>query len=96
MEYIGFMCHLPLEEFTYINDTLKEYNIGGYIIAHEEKPYSHYHIICQMSDSDYHSFAQRVFKKKHNLRGRACNGNPRQYGRIKHIENLQRLKAYRS
>ena len=47
-----------------------------------------------MADSDYHSFAQRVFKKKHGLRGRAVKGDPRQYGRLKHIENLQRLKAY--
>jgi hypothetical protein len=28
------------------------------------------------------------------LRGRAVKGEPRQYGRLKHIENLQRLKAY--
>ena len=93
-QYIGFMCHLPETEFDYLEETLKEYNIAGYIIAHETQPYSHYHFICEMADSDYHSFAQRVFKKKHGLRGRAVKGDPRQYGRLKHIENLQRLKAY--
>lgn len=94
MEYIGFMCHLPEKEHDTLEEVLKEYNIQGYIIAHEAKPYSHFHFVVQMTDTDYHSFAQRIFKKKHGLRGRAIKGEPRQYGRLKHIENLQRLKAY--
>jgi hypothetical protein len=94
IQYIGFMAHLPETEFDYLIETLKEYNIAGYIVSHEAKPYSHFHFVVEMSDTDYHSFAQRVFKKKHGLRGRAVKGDPRQYGRLKKIENLQRLKAY--
>ena len=102
--YIAFMAHLPMVHHVgplngmsmlhYLEQTLKEYDIGGYIIGHEMDPFSHYHVTVQMSDKDYHKFSARVFKKMYKLRGRAVPGHPRQYGKVKSIDNVERMKAY--
>jgi len=92
--FIAFMCHAPTSEYQYLEDTLQEYNIGNYLIGHEISPYEHYHFLVEMTTADYHLFAERVFRKKFKLRGRAKDGNPRQYGKIKNIEDLEKLKSY--
>lgn len=98
-KYIAFMAHLPPKHeeepmLDYLETTLKEYDIQGYIIGEETEPYNHYHFIVQISEKDYHKFASRVFKKKYNLRGKAIKDHPRQYGKVKEIENVERMKAY--
>jgi len=92
--FIAFMCHAPTSEYQYLEDTLQEYNIGNYLIGHEISPYEHYHFLVEMTTADYHLFAERVFRKKFKLRGRAKDGNARQYGKIKNIEDLEKLKSY--
>ncbi len=47
-----------------------------------------------MNDQDYTRFAKRVFIDKFQLRGRAVKGRPRQYGKVKQIENLEQMKRY--
>lgn len=94
LKWMAFMAHIPIENADYIEATLKEYDIGGYIIGIEETPYHHFHFIVEMTENHYHNFSKRVFKDKFNLRGRATKGLPRQYGRVKEIQNLERLKAY--
>jgi hypothetical protein len=78
-----------------------EYDIGLYIISHEiaegkhtETNGSHFHFLVQMKDEDYTKFRKRVFIDKLKLKGQARNGNSRQYGKVKQIENIDRLKAY--
>lgn len=98
-KYIAFMAHLPLFHgedpmISYLEETLKEYDIEGYIIGEETEPYSHFHFMVQMDEKDYHKYAARIFKKKYNLRGKAIKGHPRQYGKVKEIENVERMKAY--
>lgn len=92
--FIAFMCHAPLTDYNYLEETLQEYNIQQYLIGYEASPYEHYHFLVQMSTSDYHLFAERVFRKKYKLRGRAIQDKPRQYGKIKNIEDLEKLKSY--
>lgn len=94
MKYQAFMAHLDLEHFDYLEEKLQEYNIGSYIIGHETGKYSHFHFMVQMEDEEYHNFAQAVFKKKFKLRGRAIKDNPRQYGKVTNINNLDKMKSY--
>ena len=92
--FIAFMCHIQKEHFKYLESTLQEYNIGQYLIGYESTPYEHYHFLVQMSSDDYHLFAERVFRKKFKLRGRASNNQPRQYGKLKKIEDFNKLASY--
>lgn len=101
MNYLAFMAAIPHTHFGYLEETLKEYNIGNYIIAneitttsHKETNGQHFHFLVQMEDEDYHRYAKRVFKDKFKLRGRAAKDLPRQYGKVNKIENLERMKAY--
>lgn len=89
----AFMFHLPPDQSDWIRELLLEYDTGMYLIAHEEEPYSHYHIVAQISDRDYHKFSKRIIEK-HKLNGRATKDKPRQYGKLKKINDLERLLIY--
>lgn len=93
MKWIACMFHIAETEYDYIESTLLEYNIGGYIIGHESKPYSHYHLIFQSCDAIYNTFSKRLVEK-YNLRGKAGKDACRQYGRISKIKDLEKMKAY--
>lgn len=93
----SFMAHLPPNKHTELLETLQEYGIGKYLIAHEAEPYSHYHFVIEFMEEperNYHNFCKRIFINKYKLRGRALKDKPRQYGALKKIENIQRMMAY--
>ena len=92
--FIAFMCHATNDHYDYLETTLQEYNIGQYLIGYEASPYEHYHFLVQMTSSDYHLFSERVFRKKLKLRGRAQQDKPRQYGKLKLIEDFNKLASY--
>ena len=92
-KYQAFMFHLPPDLQEYIRDLLLEYDTGQYLIAYEATPYSHYHVVAQISDKDYHKFSKRIIEK-YDLRGRATPNKPRQYGKLKKIHDLERLLIY--
>ena len=101
LQYIGFMAAIRHTEIDYVENTLKEYEIGNYLIgmevtntAHHATEGQHMHFVVQMKDDDYHRFAKRVFKDKYKLNGQARDGVPRQYGKIRKIENLEKMFAY--
>jgi hypothetical protein len=94
MEYMAFMAHTTYEMVDYLEETLKEYNIGTYFIGYEEKPYEHFHFLVEMENDDYIKYRKRVFIDKLKLRGQARQGQPRQYGRIKDIKDLEKMKSY--
>lgn len=101
VKWQGFFCAVRHSEEEYLLETLKEYDLAGYIIskeitknAHVETDGEHFHFCVEMSDKDYHKYAKRVFKDKYKLRGQAKKGKPRQYGKLLKIESLERLKAY--
>lgn len=94
LQYIAFMAHLPIKDADQVLEVLKEYDIGTYLMGLETKPYDHIHFLVQMKEEDYHRFSKRVFKDKYQLRGRAQKGAPRQYGKVKKIDDLEKMKAY--
>jgi hypothetical protein len=103
---IGFMLHLGEIHFDQhdILTALQQYDIGKYIIAKEEQPFIHYHVAVEMTTQNYNAFiAQYVSKssKSNNqegglwqLRGRAHNGKPKQYGKILGIRSPDKLISY--
>lgn len=96
-QYQMFMAHIHLDHFEYLEETLNEYEVGEYIIAHEITPRTgiqHFHFLVEMSKQDYARFSKRVFIDKFKLRGRATKGAPRQYGKINDIKDLDRAAAY--
>lgn len=95
------MGALDHSHFDYLENTLKEYDIGSYIVSaevsstsHEATKGQHFHFLVEMTDQDYTRFSKRVFIDKFKLRGRAVKGLPRQYGKVKQIENLEQMKRY--
>ena len=90
----AFMAHLPASDSDEILEILQEYDIGSYLIGYENEPYEHTHFLVQMTTQSYHNFSNTIFKKRYNLRGQARNGLPRQYAKLKKIEDLSKMASY--
>lgn len=94
MKYQMFMAHIPTKDISSVETIIKEYKIGQYLICGETTPYDHLHFMVEMSDETYHAFSKRLFKDKYKLRGRACKGKARQYGKQKKIRDIEKALAY--
>lgn len=97
---IAFFFAVTHDHFDYLEETMKEYSYGEYIIAAETAPRTHlktkgqhFHFVVQMSVKDYHKFSKRV-KTKFDLQGQAKNGVGHQYGKVRNIRDIEKLKAY--
>lgn len=94
--WIAFMAHLDRGYFDDIQQILDDYNPQRYIIAYENEPYEHFHFLVQIEDpaTFYTRFRKRVFIDKYGLRGQAKKDLPRQYGKVKDIEDLNKMASY--
>lgn len=93
---IAFIVNdVPLSSSSYLIDTLNEYFPSRYLICHEHPlgGYSHYHFLVDFTEKQYNTYIKRI-REKFNLRGKAFKGHRKQYGRIRKIEDLEKLKAY--
>lgn len=56
----------------------------------------HVHVACTMTTRQYDNFRNKIFVRKHGLRGKAIKGKERQYGKIKneHIRSYPDFFAY--
>ncbi len=95
-DWIAFMCHLDRGYFNDIQTILDEYNPQRYIIAYENEPYEHFHFLVQIEEpaTFYTRFRKRVFIDKYKLRGQAKKDLPRQYGKVRDIEDLNKMASY--
>ena len=103
-KWVSFYVELKWSEkevYSNFKEKLLKYNIGSYIVgkevsenSHKETNGEHIHVCCQMTDEDYHRFAVTVLRQQMNLRGRAVAGFCRQYGKVKQIRSLEKMKAY--
>lgn len=96
MSWIACMAHIKHTEREYLKKYIDN-RFTDYIIAYEksQKVGEHVHFILWAEDpQDYHKFAQNVFKQKYRLRGRAEKGKCRQYGKIKKIEDIEKMMQY--
>lgn len=97
--WVAFMCHLPKEEFDHLERELEESNLQRFIISHEvsDKGTSHFHFLCQTQEGDlkfYDNFRKRNFIDKYKLRGQPKKDLPRQYGKVRDINELDKMASY--
>lgn len=96
MSWIACMAHIKHDQ----KEILEKYvtnRFTQYIIAYETSPKvgEHIHFLLWAEElEDYHKLAQNIFKRKYNLRGKATKGKCRQYGKVKEIEDIDRMMAY--
>ncbi len=90
------MAHLPESEFDTIIKLLDDYNPQRYIVAFEGMPYEHYHFLVQIDDAEkfYTRYRKKVFIDKYKLRGQAKKELRRQYGKVKSIEDIEKMASY--
>lgn len=97
LEYIACFFCAEITEFDYIEKTLKEYDIGNYAIAYEDKDSKgedkpHFHILFTGTKQIYNTFSKRLVEK-YNLR-RSGHGGKNKYGKCKEIRDLEKMLAY--
>lgn len=94
MEYYAGVFHVELSQHKTIENILKEYDVGIYLIGHEIEPYSHFHIVAQLPCKTHWTNFQKKLITRYDLRGKPGKNKPRQYGSIKEIRDIEKLKAY--
>lgn len=94
-DYKAFMAHIPKKEWkNVVSHLVRKFPDRKYLVAGECKPYEHMHFLIEMTDIEYRNYANSVFRQKYKLRGRAQKDKARQYGKLKQINDLERLQAY--
>jgi len=92
--WVGCMYHLEEQHFDYLEKTLQEYDIGGYIIGHETDPYPHFHIAFEeLSENQYINLNKKIVNN-FKLRADSKKGKRKQYGKINQIKDIEKLKSY--
>lgn len=91
----GFFT-LGEEHFDYLEDTLKTYDIGQYLIGFEITPDAkkkeHFHVLFEGTDQIWNAFSKKVVQD-HKLRGKG-KGN-RKYGKVsKDIRDFEKMCSY--
>jgi hypothetical protein len=92
-EWTAFMGHIPHTEFEYLKYEMEKLE-APYVMSAEAGKYEHFHFLAKITKRQYHNFVMKNFKAKYNLRGRAHNGHPRQYGKVNKIKDLSKMMAY--
>jgi hypothetical protein len=95
-KYIAFYVDLPHKDFTQItNNIVEHYTIDKYLITAEKTQtgIEHYHFLIHCTQNTYAAIMQKL-KSDYSLKGKAEKDGRRQYGKLKKIENIDRLKIY--
>lgn len=98
------MCFFAVEhsEEQYIKDQIISHLTpnGHYLLAkeityesHEDVGGEHFHIMMQTDKEGYHKMSKNI-QLKYKLRGRAKNGLPRQYGKVKKVDKVIEAISY--
>ena len=95
----GFFCvaHVHVED---MHTRVQNWTRGYYVLskeiandAHWLTKGEHYHVVAQMTNDDWHSLSSAV-KNKYKLNGKAINGVGRQYGKVKCINDVEKMITY--
>lgn len=89
-EWLACRFDIALEHFDFVEDKVKQYGLGDYVIGFEESSKSHYHILMEGNDKIYKNFS-KVLKEKFNLNK---NGKKHQYRKEKEIRTIEQYKKY--
>lgn len=92
--WVGCMYHLPENEFDVLEQMITDHDIGGYIIGHETDPYDHFHVVFEELSENVYTNLNKKIVEKYKLRACSKKGIRKQYGKIRKIEDLDKLKSY--
>ena len=95
-KYHAFYVDLPHKDFYKITENLCEhYTVEKYLITAEKtaKGIEHYHFLLYCTQNTYAAIMQKL-KSDYSLCGKAGKNGRRQYGKMKKIASLDRLKIY--
>ena len=91
-EWIACFFALPLETFDDLEKRLLSYDIGPYIIAYENEPKEHFHLLFKGTKQIYTNFSKSIVEK-YGLR-RTGKGGLIRYGKVKEIRDIEKMKSY--
>lgn len=96
-KYIAFYVDLPHKDFTQLTDKIvSHYTIDKYLITAEKskkQQIEHYHFLIYCTQNTYAAIMQKL-KSDYSLCGKAGKDGRRAYGKMRKIQNLERLKIY--
>lgn len=93
---IAFITNdIKLDQADWIITQIESYNPLRYIVVFEHPPggYPHYHYLIWISDNQYNALIKKI-RLKYNLIGQTKKNQRKQYGRIKNIEDIDKLISY--
>jgi hypothetical protein len=93
VKWTAFMGHVAHTEIENLKMEMEKFE-AHYVMSAEVGAYEHFHFLAKITEKQYYNFCKRVFKDKYNLRGRAINDKPRQYGKVTKIKDLSKMMAY--
>lgn len=102
MNPIAFFLALPFSTFDEITEKLQKYiePQSHYLVVGEKSENTHkttngehFHFLVDFTEKSYKNFTKH-FIEKYKLRGSAREGIARQYGKIKKINDLEKLHQY--
>ena len=88
------MAHIPTSKLAEVHQVIKQYALGKYLITAESKPYEHMHYYVEMTEQRYENYRDKVFRSQYKLSGRATKDKPRQYGKVKILNDRERYLSY--
>lgn len=100
---IAFMCVLPHDQSSNLLKYIEPYiDVSSRLImsmetsttSHIETEGQHFHFFADMDEEKYKNFSTKYFVRKYKLNGKAKDGKPRQYGKVKEIKNEDRMISY--
>lgn len=89
-EWIACRFDISEEHYDYVEEKVKQYGLGDYVIGFEKSSKSHYHILMEGNDKIYKNFS-KVLKEKFNLNK---NGKKHQYRKEKEVRSVEQYKTY--
>jgi hypothetical protein len=78
-----------------MNLSMSSFSILRYLVVfeHPSGGYPHYHYLVWFTDNQYNAFIKKI-RLKYNLTGQTKKNQRKQYGRIKNIEDIEKLQSY--
>lgn len=94
--YHAFYCDIPHTEFKVLTDNIvNHYTIQDHLMVGEKTAdgIEHIHFLLQCTQNTYAAIMQKI-KTDYSLKGKAEKNGRRQYGKLRKINSLERLKIY--
>lgn len=91
-KYIACFFAIAESNFDLLEEQLLTYDVGPYIIAFEDDPKDHFHLLFEGTEQIYSCFSKKIVER-FGLRRKGKGGLIR-YGKVKEIRDIEKMKSY--